>query len=438
METSAAHAALDAAAQELQCPICLCVATDPVALAGCGHLACSECISEWLSRQRNCPTCRHVIPVGPGDVLKVHALDGLLSRLSFASELLQRAQVEQLLSSTASGGDSSSRLGSVGEAADATGCGAALECVYKDSLHSALSITSGYVSELRVERDAAKAFAARSYEAALAVARRLSVDGAVPSADALAAARDAATHAADAEYARAYGALVEETRAFVATAAIPLTLLPTNVHIFVPALALRFDVRLRCFDTVESSIVPAVARTVFETTRLDLVTYSTISEWLVAPCFAPADAAVTAAAVAAAAVPALPSAEEVPGSIGALPSSATPILLDIATPIYTQCIGGRPLPGTTIYCRGAVTATSARLGKCICATWSAGTRDDYYRCDDCKISWICSACAESCHRSAGHRCTPFIMAHLPTFACCYCKTRNTAGCKIASIPGSAS
>ncbi|KAN0011688.1 hypothetical protein ACTFIU_007254 [Dictyostelium citrinum] len=42
---------------------------------------------------------------------------------------------------------------------------------------------------------------------------------------------------------------------------------------------------------------------------------------------------------------------------------------------------------------------------------------DYYRCEDCKVNWICKNCSEFCHK--GHKIVSYILNHKPTYACCY-------------------
>lgn len=40
------------------CSICHDTLTNPIRIASCQHIFCSECIDEWLERESTCPLCR--------------------------------------------------------------------------------------------------------------------------------------------------------------------------------------------------------------------------------------------------------------------------------------------------------------------------------------------------------------------------------------------
>lgn len=59
-------------------------------------------------------------------------------------------------------------------------------------------------------------------------------------------------------------------------------------------------------------------------------------------------------------------------------------------------------------------------------------RVDYFTCGECKLNWLCASCAAHCHGGC-RDVKPFMLNHLPTWACCYCsKKRSPLGCKLAS------
>ena len=43
---------------------------------------------------------------------------------------------------------------------------------------------------------------------------------------------------------------------------------------------------------------------------------------------------------------------------------------------------------------------------------------------------ICPACADHCHRRKGHNVRPYLLQHIPTWACCYCL--KTKQCKLTN------
>jgi len=55
----------------------------------------------------------------------------------------------------------------------------------------------------------------------------------------------------------------------------------------------------------------------------------------------------------------------------------------------------------------------------------------YFRCDTCKINWVCEDCKEQCHEAQGHYVLLHIESHVPEYACCYCVKKNK--CQITNI-----
>lgn len=59
-------------------------------------------------------------------------------------------------------------------------------------------------------------------------------------------------------------------------------------------------------------------------------------------------------------------------------------------------------------------------------------RVDYFSCGECRLNWLCAACAAHCH-SGCRDVKPFMLNHQPTWGCCYCsKKRSRLGCKLAA------
>jgi len=76
--------------------------------------------------------------------------------------------------------------------------------------------------------------------------------------------------------------------------------------------------------------------------------------------------------------------------------------------------------GSEVVLLGALKLKADLPKQCFSVFYEKGKdqKMDYYTCKDCKFNWICKPCAESCHK--GHTITEYIMAHQPTWACCYC------------------
>lgn len=55
-------------------------------------------------------------------------------------------------------------------------------------------------------------------------------------------------------------------------------------------------------------------------------------------------------------------------------------------------------PGAVLFLKGDVQLTSDLPKQCFSATWKKGDKMTYFQCKDCKLNWICTPCAESCHK----------------------------------------
>lgn len=51
-----------------------------------------------------------------------------------------------------------------------------------------------------------------------------------------------------------------------------------------------------------------------------------------------------------------------------------------------------------------------------------GQVQDYFTCKNCRINWVCEACAATCHKD--HDVRPYIAGHKPSYGCCYCKKKK--------------
>jgi hypothetical protein len=94
-------------------------------------------------------------------------------------------------------------------------------------------------------------------------------------------------------------------------------------------------------------------------------------------------------------------------------------------PIYQQCPGGRPAPGSVLEVRGEGFKTQSDMPKgCFSTEFKEGEGQtvDYFRCNTCRINWVCETCATTCH--GDHVVVPYIMGHKPSYGCCYCKKKR--------------
>lgn len=73
---------------------------------------------------------------------------------------------------------------------------------------------------------------------------------------------------------------------------------------------------------------------------------------------------------------------------------------------------------------GTVAFQSDAPKECFAKTFKEGVLQqvDYFKCDTCKVNWVCRSCMEVCHKE--HHIVPYIAKHTPTWACCYCNKKT--------------
>ncbi|XP_049919785.1 uncharacterized protein LOC126402121 [Epinephelus moara] len=72
--------------EDLTCPICLTIFTDPVNLP-CGHSFCRGCITDALSSQQQCPQCRTAVPTEIKSLPTSHILKSLAEKAKEAEKI---------------------------------------------------------------------------------------------------------------------------------------------------------------------------------------------------------------------------------------------------------------------------------------------------------------------------------------------------------------
>ena len=68
---------LDNLENYFECVICKDWVVRTRALVPCGHIACQDCLAQWLKRSNSCPVCRHVTK----KQVPVRSIDGLLEEV---------------------------------------------------------------------------------------------------------------------------------------------------------------------------------------------------------------------------------------------------------------------------------------------------------------------------------------------------------------------
>ncbi|CAL1526446.1 unnamed protein product [Lymnaea stagnalis] len=81
-------------------------------------------------------------------------------------------------------------------------------------------------------------------------------------------------------------------------------------------------------------------------------------------------------------------------------------------------------PGSEIVLQGVFKSQSDVPKQCFVNVFNtSGPQSvDYFSCNTCNVKWICKSCIQCCHKD--HNVMPFVMNHVPTWACCYCPKKK--------------
>jgi len=77
---------------------------------------------------------------------------------------------------------------------------------------------------------------------------------------------------------------------------------------------------------------------------------------------------------------------------------------------------------STLVMVGIFMLKSEAPAKCMTYDYQNGIIMNYFSCEECKINWICDACAQCCHK--GHQLSMYLTNHKTTWACCYCVSKG--------------
>jgi hypothetical protein len=116
----------------------------------------------------------------------------------------------------------------------------------------------------------------------------------------------------------------------------------------------------------------------------------------------------------------LPALEALRDAIAAIPPSASAPTPSTASSSSSSSSSPSSSSAGTLSSAVPV-SVPASPSACFASTFVAGqdVAVDFFRCVDCKLNWVCRACAESgCHRH--HTVVPFAAAQRPLHAHCYC------------------
>lgn len=118
-------------------------------------------------------------------------------------------------------------------------------------------------------------------------------------------------------------------------------------------------------------------------------------------------------------------------------------LSDATQTVFSQSPGGRIGAGWALVVDGPVLLKSEEIKPCFAVEFAQQQqqqpeqRVDYFSCGACKLNWLCASCAAHCHSGCGDV-KPFMLNHLPNWACCYCgKKSSKLECKLAAVGGTA-
>eukprot|EP00743_Colponemidia_sp_Colp-15_P006475 GILK01006970.1.p1 GENE.GILK01006970.1~~GILK01006970.1.p1 ORF type:complete len:432 (-),score=68.73 GILK01006970.1:269-1522(-) len=382
--------------KEFICPICFIEITDAY-MTPCGHNFCKPCIEECINRRHECPVCK--AETTREQLAKNFHFDNLFGIVSEEKEKAAKRYYDNLISSATAPTQTA-------ELPQATR--SPIEQVFQTHMRRNLFAFEEYYGSLRRNLDAQSQQLRSELVTKIselrarheAEVRQLENNNNLPvlarqASDDLIQRRiedmTAEVQLKISELQRKFDACVSllvdsYDRHLSQIPASPL-LLPTTVTIVLPDRHLRHEVQLKCTDTI------AEVRQILKMWFLNALG-DPLQQWMPDSRF---DLLIPFTDV-----------------IG---QSKTVTITDESEPL------GRfgMQPGSELIHHGGLQLKSDVPKLCFSVEFNKESPQavDYFSCADCKFNWLCRACTQHCHQ--GHRVSPFLQNHTPSWGCCYCK-----------------
>lgn len=378
---------LKAVYDEFLCPICF----SPIQncyMTPCGHHFCEGCIMECVNRKHVCPCCN--ADATKAQLVRNHWFDKMLAIVQQEKEEAAKKYFSKLVSGSASAGQQSDVLRSSRERAAAMGELSPVEEVFQKHMQRSLASYELYYQELKAKFEKAQA-SVRSKFAAQCLDSEKEIEAVYgKGTDKAKAERERALRGLTEECEEkirvlrqslddCVGSLVKAYDGFLKERAVEPRLAGLSVNVLVPSRGIRWErIQLRPTDAPNELFNLLEERLkAMGTPMLDLSPDA---------CF----------------VLRTPLGEEI-------------VLKDRNKPLLQY---DAP-PGCDVELRGQI-KMQGDTHECFTLRFQKGGNqvENYFVCKDCKITWVCEACAKECHK--GHTVVNYMPNHKPTWACCYC------------------
>ncbi|CAB1097407.1 unnamed protein product [Ectocarpus sp. CCAP 1310/34] len=468
-------ARVDALAAALSCPLCLEMVKDCV-VTPCGHSFCRSCAGDAVTRKHCCPVCQVGVIGGEAGLIRNFMVDEVASTLRKATEDTDVAYM-RLLFDTAAGGTAGadaingkgngdnrdhphvgsddarfptgfppkppfSAGNSPGEAEPEQNqplrrgvppSPAVLSPVEEVLVRRMREAFLGYQSYYARE-SAAHAAEVSDLTAQLSAARREETtprQGQAETRARRAAALQGAIQESEARFNAGMEALLRDFDAHAAAALPPPSLLPCTVTLIVASRGVRFDTQLLPTHFPEN--IFGKVRAHYAASGDEVRGFGSTTRLYLQPLSATRRAGTGVGAAAAGG-----NGDGINRAAVAAQGQVHP-LSDATQTVFSQSPGGRVGAGWALVVDGPVLLKSEEVKPCFAVEFAQHQqqqqehRVDYFSCGACKLNWLCASCAAHCHGGCGDV-KPFMLNHLPNWACCYCsKKRSKLECKLAAV-----
>ncbi|CAM9142777.1 unnamed protein product [Scytosiphon promiscuus] len=230
-------------------------------------------------------------------------------------------------------------------------------------------------------------------------------------------------------------ALLQDFDAHAAAALPPPSLLPSTVTVIVASRGIRFDTQLLPTHFPEN--IYSKVRAYYASSGDEVLGFGQNIRLYLQPL---SSTAANAAGPAGTGTPTVTGAADGPMAAQGQMLAQGPLRRDVRTQpiadatqtVFSQCPGGRISAGWALVVAGTVVLASEEVKPCFAVEFAKRKRGSSVNGSGCKLNWLCASCATHCHGGC-RDVKPFMLNHLPTWACCYCsKKRSPLGCKLVS------
>eukprot|EP01029_Cantina_marsupialis_P028676 TRINITY_DN777867_c0_g1_i1.p1 TRINITY_DN777867_c0_g1~~TRINITY_DN777867_c0_g1_i1.p1 ORF type:complete len:399 (+),score=81.19 TRINITY_DN777867_c0_g1_i1:157-1353(+) len=376
---------------ELNCSICFGM-LDNAVITPCGHSFCEECVTQWISENHTCPTCKHTI-----ENTKTLVPNLALRRVS-AIAMDAKKQTEE------------HHLGKMNEVMGKEDN--PLAGVFSNNLYNVVERGTNLLEGIMAKSGETKRDLEAKFENEIQKVRHSHTKDEVDIEELVQRMRhdfENQISLIDETVAKQRDSLTRRLENHLHKADIIAYVHPIHMQVTIEHTPMRFDVLVQPTDML-SDVLGSIQHVT-----------ATLGNKLLSPDDCVVSVAITGGVHS-------PKSPAVANAASPIADDETVLALNRSDVVFDQIPKRVLTNGCILRVTGVIKMAKDEEEECLSLSFNKaeGGAFNFYQCDTCGVNWICESCSRQCH--AGHEVGTHILDFEPSFGICYCPKKKL--CKI--------